>query len=571
MLPFKFLKDNRLAVLIFFVFAGVFLVSCAPSQKKAVATIDGKTISADFFFTTTSNRFDQKSLDGREKELEDFYHTVLRAYDAKQHGLNNEETLKYKIYVDQRQIKVQQLYQAFVVDEVITEEMIKEAYNNMDERRTIRHILITDSTSTRAKSARSPEEAKDLAREVKQKIASGEISFTEAVEEYSEGPSKGKGGDLGTISWGQMVQPFQVAAWKLKPNTLSDPVRTQYGVHLIEVTAVDTTDLGTFEEARDRIVRSLQRSKRNDIRNRTQKALDQIKEETGFSMDQKAIESVSRKLYNQYKEEPDADLAELANDIDNYEPVGTLGGNQVTLGDLKNLLHYIQNFQFRGVPSETYLVRRISGELQQENLLMFAEDYNISEYKDTDYKLRWTEDQILNKYYVNNIVLKDFPPSEDSLRAYFDRVKFEKYSNPANVHVREIYFTDKQTAENVRQKLDAGEDFGTLAAKHTRRESAKESRGDLGWFESNRYGPIGQKALTLEKGDVKGPFPVGTGWSIIKLIDREAGETQSFEDIRKQVRQDYTDYYRPRRLEENILKLEQKYNSELYYSSLKNM
>lgn len=567
MRKFGFIKNNSLFALIFFVFTVFFLASCQSGKKQAVATIDGQTISGEYFLTTASKRFNEKSLDNRQKELKDFYHTVLRVYDAKQQGLDQKDELKYNIYIEQRRVKVQQLYNAYVLDKVITDDMIQEAYDHMDERRTVRHILIGDSTSTRSKADRSPEEAEQLAREIKQKIASGEHSFTGAAKEYSDGPSAEKGGDLGKINWGQMVQPFQVAAWKLKPNTISEPVRTEYGVHLIEVTDVDTVDLGTYEEARERIERNLQRSKRSEIQSRTQESLKEIQEKTGFSMDRQAIDSVAAQLYTAFQRTKSTDLQELVEHI-HYVPVGELGGKPITLESFSEILNYIQHYRFRGIQSKSQLARRINAELQQEYLKDFAEDYGISDYKDTKYKIRWAEDQPLNEYYVENIVLKGFPPSEDTLRAYFDRVKFEKYSDPAEVHVQEIYFTEKQTAEDVRRQLDGGADFGELATEYTQRKSAQAEQGDLGWFQSNRYGPIGKKAMTIDKGSIAGPFQVGTGWSIIKLLDRKEGEAKSFQDIRNQVKQDYTDYYRPRRLEQNIINLEEKYNSELYYSYL---
>jgi peptidyl-prolyl cis-trans isomerase D len=59
--------------------------------------------------------------------------------------------------------------------------------------------------------------------------------FTEAAEEYSEGPSGPSGGDLGWFGRGRMVPAFEEAAFDLAPGTISEPVRTRFGYHLIMV------------------------------------------------------------------------------------------------------------------------------------------------------------------------------------------------------------------------------------------------------------------------------------------------------------------------------------------------
>ncbi len=73
------------------------------------------------------------------------------------------------------------------------------------------------------------------AQDIKTRIEAGE-SFELLAESYSQCPSKEQGGDLGWFGKGQMVKPFEEAAFSQAVDTVSAPVKTQFGYHLIKVT-----------------------------------------------------------------------------------------------------------------------------------------------------------------------------------------------------------------------------------------------------------------------------------------------------------------------------------------------
>jgi len=88
----------------------------------------------------------------------------------------------------------------------------------------------------------------------------------------------------------------------------------------------------------------------------------------------------------------------------------------------------------------------------------------------------------------------------------------------------------------VKQKLDAGEDFAELAREHSDDPTSANLGGDMGWFPPEAYGDrVYQTLLALEPGETSEPFQTVSGWHIMQLLDiRETDRTD--EAIRAEAR-----------------------------------
>jgi len=116
-----------------------------------------------------------------------------------------------------------------------------------------RHILIeVDQDADPEKVA----EAKSRIEVILQKARAGE-DFAELAKQYSEGPSKDKGGYLGTFRREAMVKPFADQAFSMKAGEISDPVRTRFGWHLIKVEKVNEATTTPLTDAKEGIRKKL--------------------------------------------------------------------------------------------------------------------------------------------------------------------------------------------------------------------------------------------------------------------------------------------------------------------------
>ncbi len=71
---------------------------------------------------------------------------------------------------------------------------------------------------------------------LREKIVNGETAFEDAAAMVSLCPSGANGGDLGFFGKGQMVKPFEDACFSMEVNEVSNPIQTQFGWHLIQLT-----------------------------------------------------------------------------------------------------------------------------------------------------------------------------------------------------------------------------------------------------------------------------------------------------------------------------------------------
>lgn len=122
------------------------------------------------------------------------------------------------------------------------------------EQRRARHILFKTEEND---SIEKLQEQSAKAEEILRKARSGE-SFADLAKQYSEGPSKVSGGDLGFFSRGRMVPTFDKAIFSLKEGEISDVVKTRFGYHIILLEAIKPQTTKPLDAVEAEIIKTLQ-------------------------------------------------------------------------------------------------------------------------------------------------------------------------------------------------------------------------------------------------------------------------------------------------------------------------
>jgi parvulin-like peptidyl-prolyl isomerase len=104
--------------------------------------------------------------------------------------------------------------------------------------------------------------AEEAIREIAKRIVSGE-DFSALASECSDSPEQD--GDLGTFGRGRMVPAFEQAAFALKEGEVSEPVRTEFGLHLIKLHARNEPKTAPFEEVKEQVLSFLHERRKDGV------------------------------------------------------------------------------------------------------------------------------------------------------------------------------------------------------------------------------------------------------------------------------------------------------------------
>jgi peptidyl-prolyl cis-trans isomerase SurA len=202
----------------------------AISQEPVLMTIGDKPVSSGEF-TRILNK-NKNNLTGQKPSLQEsldmFINFKLKVREAESQGLDTAAS-----FIKELASNREQLAKPYLMDQEVTEELIKEAYERSKWEVRASHILIGVKQDAPAGDTLL---AYRKAMAVRERLISGE-KFEDVAKEVSDDISAAtNGGDIGYMPVLQVVYPFETAIFTMKIGELSMPVRTQFGYHIIRVT-----------------------------------------------------------------------------------------------------------------------------------------------------------------------------------------------------------------------------------------------------------------------------------------------------------------------------------------------
>jgi peptidyl-prolyl cis-trans isomerase C len=277
-------------VTLLFVIAGTLWGQQVAAPKAAdpvVLTIGSDKITQSMFEQIIATLSEQQqaqlqSPEARRSLAEQVSELKIMAQEGKVRKLDQSPAVKAKIALESDQIVATAVYQDFVSAKPAEADVLSYYEKNKAtwEEAKARHILIRFKGSPvpvrEGQKDLTEEESLAKVQELRKKIVAG-ASFAELAKTESDDKGSGdNGGDLGSFGRGQMVPEFDDAAFKLPVGQVSDPIKTQYGYHLL---LVETRGSKSLEDARAEIEQKL----KPDV---GQKAIDALKSKTPVTYDE---------------------------------------------------------------------------------------------------------------------------------------------------------------------------------------------------------------------------------------------------------------------------------------------
>ena len=237
--------------------AAMIFAGPALADPKVLAKVDGQPITdedlADAMADIGPGLPQKLEPAARQKQVLDYLIDLkLAAKKAEADKLTATPEFERKLAYYRQKLAMEELLGS-VAKAATTEEAERKAYDEAAKAEPpqqeihARHILLP-----------TEEEAKKALARVK-----GGEDFAKVATELSKDPS-GNGGDLGWFTKDRMVPEFSDAAFKLKEGEISEPVKTQFGWHIIKIEGVRTKSFPPFEQVKDQAARYVSQKAEQD-------------------------------------------------------------------------------------------------------------------------------------------------------------------------------------------------------------------------------------------------------------------------------------------------------------------
>lgn len=251
----KHIAKSTVAAILITAFGSLPLSAEPTKSNKVVAKIDDVTITETDMARAETEMFNQLvnvPKNARRKVLIEYLiETQLLAKAANAEKISESEGFKArKDYYHRRALR--DTYFDKKVFESVSEADVKKTYDDAskEEEAHVQHILVKEEK---------------LAKEISTKLKAGG-DFKKLAEEHSIDPgSKKKGGDLGFIVKKQVVPSFAKAAFELKKGGISEPVKSQFGYHIIRQVEKRKRPLPPFDTVKARIKEVLWQKKAQEL------------------------------------------------------------------------------------------------------------------------------------------------------------------------------------------------------------------------------------------------------------------------------------------------------------------
>ena len=480
----------------------------------------------DFYSEVGKRDWDSYDLVKKQRVFDDFLKKELSFLDGLKQGLHLHPDVVKKLQQREKQLLINNAYEHFIARPLISNNEVDLNIEKLKTTANIWHILIGFKESLKSTGANiNQDQAIKLITTLKNSISDSLNSgkdlrkiFSTVAFQFSDDPSaKTNKGNLGWVDWGNTVSSFQNPVFNLNKNSLSDPILTDYGYHLVFVENFSNSNYFYYPVKiyNDLAYKVGMRTLDFDSLRLKSSAFDSLLlKEAAFSVNKVfAVDVFDFILEKKQKERLVSNKYSLIEWLQSYEKTGVLVTYNEKVFGLNWLLNIISNIPSTRIPRfaefkdfESFLSSLVLEKLVLDlavnkkinNTTSFQRDY-LDSFKNI----------VFNEYVsslINNIQID----SLDIVDQYNKGVFAGKHINPKRVVVSEIKFKSLVLANEAKKEIDTGVSFDKALNIYNGKVREPIAIG--------AGGAVGEAAFSMKEGEISSVISNPNGsFSIVKI------------------------------------------------------
>ena len=534
---------------------GMIFAGCGSAPKDTVAKVGKYTITVDDLNEAVKPmqarwKSVDEAIEGRKGVLDNLVKQKLLLLGAYKEGLDKDSVVVARISGNDDRRLITALWQVEIANKVnITDQMVKDLYDKRGTEFNAAHILVQDEA---------------LANEIAKKAKAGE-DFAELATQYSKDPgSAAKGGDLGWFTVGRMVKPFEDAVVALKDGEISDPVKTNYGYHIIKRIATRTRQQEPFEKVKENLKKTLERELQGT---KSMEFVDKMFADNNLKIDEKAVALVVSKFKAAAAESSNAVPSISFTDDEKKMTIATWNGGAWTLGQLDSAINVVPSYQQRPLSTPLDVENFIKGNLQGDFLTAAAKKEGIANTKEYKDMYRKEIEEVMVSTFQNQSIYGKVKVSDDDVKAYYD-ANPDSFMSPLTIVAVEVQVAEEGEAKRIADKVKGGSDIAGFVDSKSLRTYTKKNGGILEITE-RRFPNLYAAVAKAKVGDVVGPVQDRTNrWSVMKITEVRAPALMPLDQVKGRIQSKLRRELREKAMDDFIANAKKEFGVKIYDSTI---
>ena len=505
----------------------------------------------DIISPKDSVTFFQRGLEFRKKRITSYVMRDMYIREGFKRGFHKNESVIEKMDAHIKNGMVNIVYRGEILDRFAGEKDRRELYENLKKQVSGRHILIAyqGSLAPPPKITRSQTDALLLITEIRANINNKE-DFISYADSLSDDPTSISGGDLGFFEWGQMEDSFQEVAFSIQINTLSAPVESSYGYHLIWVDSVKSVELGSFNKMEGQLRNKLYTIKNEALVNAAKALVDSLNTIAGTIINSDRIDTLVKNIFTFIQTKSSGSLRKspvgFLQDQMQFGPLATYYDKEITTQILIDLLkNPTAGWALTSLTDTSLIYKIVVGEINKAVITKYGFDSGYDKKPEIKKEFKKKEGAFVWQEMRDFAISDKLNGTDGNIQKYYDEHK-DNYLTKRKSDIVEILVTDKNLADSLYALAQNGANMTMLAVKFSNRKKVEKSLGIIKDVTQFQMGKIGKKVSSMNVDEISKPVKVGKNWSFFKVISIKEPEYKPFEEVRSKILVDFRNYEKKR-------------------------